>query len=112
MEKIFERNLLYDFYGDLLTDRQKQIYEDSVFGDLSISELASDYDVSRQSIHDLIKRCDNILNGYEEKLHMIERFMKIRNAALKIKMLSEVSDSEALETINFMADEIIEIIKK
>ena len=50
MEKIEERNLLYDFYGELLTDHQKRIYEDSAYGDLSLSELADTYEISRQGL--------------------------------------------------------------
>lgn len=78
MDKIIERNLLFDFYGDLLTDRQKSIYQDAVYGDLSLSELADDYGISRQGVHDLIKRCDKTLEDYENKLKLIERFEKIK----------------------------------
>ena len=41
MEKIVEQTLLYDFYGELLTDHQKEIYEDAVFNDLPLSEIAN-----------------------------------------------------------------------
>ena len=65
MEKIVERKLLYDFYGELLNKHQKQIYEDSAYGDLSLSELADTYEISRQAVHDVLKRCDKQLMGYE-----------------------------------------------
>ena len=61
MEKIVEQGLLYDFYGELLTEHQKSIYEDVVFNDLSLSEIAKDKGISRQGVHDMIKRCDKIL---------------------------------------------------
>ena len=64
MEKIVEQGLLYDFYGELLTEHQKAIYEDVVFNDLSLSEIAKEKGISRQGVHDMIKRCDRILNGY------------------------------------------------
>mgnify|MGYP000573869428 CR=1 FL=1 len=67
MEKIVEQTLLYDFYGELLTDHQKEIYEDAVFNDLSLSEIANEQGISRQGVHDLIKRCDRTLGGYEKK---------------------------------------------
>ena len=72
MERIVEQTLLYDFYGELLTEHQKAIYEDVVFNDLSLSEVAGDRGITRQGVHDLIRRCDKILTGYEEKLHLIE----------------------------------------
>lgn len=74
MEKIVEQTLLYDFYGELLTEHQKAIYEDVVFNDLSLSEVAEMQGISRQGVHDLIRRCDKILLGYEAKLHLIARF--------------------------------------
>ena len=58
MEKIVEQTLLYDFYGELLTDHQKEIYEDAVFNDLSLSEIADQQGISRQGVLDLLKRCD------------------------------------------------------
>jgi len=74
MEKIFEQGLLYDFYGELLTDHQRKVYEDAVYHDMSLSEIAEGIGISRQGVHDLIKRCDKALTEYEEKLHLLERF--------------------------------------
>lgn len=74
MEKIFEQGLLYDFYGELLTEHQRRIYEDAVYNDMSLSEIAEEEGISRQGVHDLIKRCDKILCGYEAKLHLAARF--------------------------------------
>ena len=71
MKDIFKSSLLYDFYGELLTEHQKEIYEDFILNDLSLGEIAQDRGISRQGVHDLVKRCDKILNGYEEKLHLL-----------------------------------------
>ena len=106
MEKIEERNLLYDFYGELLTDHQKKIYEDSAYGDLSLSELADTYEISRQGIHDLLKRCDRQLLSYEEKLHLIERFMKIKELTGKIREQA-ISGKQDPDTILALTDEIM-----
>ena len=57
MEKIVRQGQLYDFYGELLTEHQKKIYEDVVFNDLSLSEIAAEQGISRQGVHDLVKRC-------------------------------------------------------
>ena len=79
MEKILEQTLLYDFYGELLTEHQKQIYEDVVLNDYSFSEVASERGISRQGVHDLIKRCNKILQEYESKLHLVEKFVTIKS---------------------------------
>ena len=78
MEKFVERTLLYDFYGELLTKRQQQIYESVVLEDYSLSEVAEELNMSRQGVHDMIRRCDKALEGYEEKLHLVEKFVNIR----------------------------------
>ena len=69
MEQIGRRVFLYDFYGELLTDHQKEVYGDVVLNDMSLGEIARERGISRQGVHDMIKRCDRILAGYEEKLH-------------------------------------------
>lgn len=89
MDKIFEKGLLYDFYGDLLTDHQQKIYEDAVYGDLSLGEIAEQEGISRQGVHDLIKRCDKILCDYESKLHLLERFQMTKETVRQIKSLAE-----------------------
>ena len=102
MEKIVEQGLLYDFYGDLLTEHQRAVYEDAVYNDMSLSELADAYEVSRQGIHDLLKRCDKILLGYEDKLHLVEKFTKIKG------LLHDMEETEQLSEIHRIADEILE----
>lgn len=105
MEKIVERNLLYDFYGDLLTDYQKKIYEDSAYADLSLSEIADTYEISRQSVHDLLKRCDKQLLSYEEKLHLISRHRSIKELTEKIREAAK--DQADGEKILSLTDEIM-----
>ena len=78
MNDILEQALLYDFYGELLTSHQKEIYEQFVLEDLSLSEIAGEAGISRQGVHDLIKRCQKALEGYEEKLHLVEKFLSIK----------------------------------
>lgn len=109
MEKIIERNLLFDFYGDLLTKRQRDIYQDAVYGDLSLSELADDYGISRQGIHDQIKRCDKALEEYESKLHLISRFEKIKQYSNMLRKEAEKSEDEKLKkSINELLTKINE----
>lgn len=92
MERIFEQALLYDFYGELLTEHQRNIYEDAVFNDMSLSEIAQEQGISRQGVHDLIKRCDKILLEYESKLHLVERFDKAKGKIARIVALTQGDD--------------------
>ena len=89
MEKIVERTLLYDFYGELLTEHQKQIYEDVVYNDLSFSEVAKERGISRQGVHDLMKRCTHILQEYERKLGLVEKFLKTQEKVREIHRLTK-----------------------
>ena len=63
MEKFIEEALLYDFYGELLTEHQKLIYEDFVLNDLSLSEIAEDREISRQGVYDIVRRCQETASG-------------------------------------------------
>ena len=90
MEKLIERGLLYDFYGELLTKHQQDIYSEIVFNDLSLGELSEAEGISRQGIHDLVKRCDKQLEGYEDKLKLIEKFNLIK---MQVRDLSAYIDS-------------------
>lgn len=102
MEKIVEQGLLYDFYGELLTEHQRQIYEDAVYQDMSLSEIAEEHGISRQGVHDLIKRCDRILTEYEEKLHLVERFTRVKETIEAIK------NRTTQEEIKVLAGQILE----
>lgn len=93
MEDFVKQTLLFDFYGELLTRHQQRIYEDVVCNDLSLSEAAEELGVSRQSVHDLIRRCNKQLEEYESRLHLVERFVELRR---KVGALRE-SAASALE---------------
>ena len=98
MEKIVEHGLLYDFYGELLTEHQRQIYEDAVYNDMSLAEIADIQGISRQGVHDLIKRCDRALESYEQKLHLVERFTSVKERVTQIsKLTEELENSKAGE---------------
>lgn len=103
MEKIVEQTLLFDFYGELLTEHQKIIYEDVVFGDLSFTEAAEARSISRQGVHDMIKRCNKILAEYEDKLHLVEKFQVIKGKVEDIRM-----SADNPERIKQISDEILE----
>ena len=108
MEKIYAQSLLYDFYGELLTEHQKEIFEDFFLNDLSLAEIAEDRGISRQGVHDLVKRCEKTLNGYEEKLHLVERFSKTKEEVSMICTLADQKDEKSLLKIKEIAQEILE----
>jgi hypothetical protein len=114
MEKIFEQGLLYDFYGELLTEHQRSIYEDAVYNDMSLGEIAGERGISRQGVHDLIKRCDKILQDYEAKLHLVERFARAKGKIQEIERLTEPGESgdapsgECMQHIRELAEQLLE----
>lgn len=112
MEKIVEQSLLFDFYGELLTDHQQNVYQDAVFHDMSLSEVADNYGISRQGVHDLLKRCDKAMQEYEDKLHLISKFSVIRDKLRSIQALSDTMDESCLQEdrrrIYHLAAEILE----
>lgn len=114
MDDILKQALLYDFYGELLTSHQKEIYEQFVLEDLSLGEIAKNAGISRQGVHDLIRRCDKALQGYEDKLHLVARFLTVKE---KIHNINEILDRESESDgdivklkadIRKISDEIIE----
>ena len=70
---------LYDFYGELLKENQKRVFEDSILEDLSLSEIAQEIGISRQGVHDLVKRTCRQLEMYEDHLHLVARFQNIKS---------------------------------
>ena len=67
MEEKLQQAYLYDFYGELLNEHQRLIYEDFVFNDLSLGEIAGEEGITRQGVADMIKRCGKKLPDYEKK---------------------------------------------
>lgn len=100
MEKFVEKTLLYDFYGELLTTKQREIYESVVLEDYSLSEVAEEMGISRQGVHDMIKRCNKALEEYEDKLHLVEKFINIRQRVQQIRKLADTYQAEEIEKIS------------
>ena len=112
MEKMVRQALLYDFYGELLTEHQKSIYSDIVLNDLSYSEVARDEGISRQGVFDLVKRCDKILEDYESKLKLVEKFLETKERVSRIHALaSELKTMESSRELQKKIDEIESISK-
>ena len=70
--------MLFDFYGDMHTDRQKEFYDLYYNEDLSLSEIAENYGISRQGVRDVIVRAEATLTELEDKTDIIKRFHKMQ----------------------------------
>ena len=112
VNKILEQALLFDFYGELLTEHQKEIYGQFIQEDLSLGEIAKEAGISRQGVHELVRRCSQTLAGYEEKLHLVSRFMAVKEKVQRINELlegyQEQDTSGVMLEIRRISDEIIE----
>ena len=75
----FRMALLFDFYGDVLTDRQKEFYDLYYNEDLSLAEIAENYGITRQGVRDVIVRAEAILTDLEDKTGLIRRFHAMRS---------------------------------
>ncbi|NPV25889.1 MAG: putative DNA-binding protein [Firmicutes bacterium] len=89
MEKVSRMALLQDFYGQLLTDKQRQVMELYYDHDLSLGEIAEEYGTSRQAVYDLIRRAEKTLEEYEAKLGLIAKFMTDRQQLSRVAELLE-----------------------
>lgn len=100
MERIVEQNLLYDFYGELLTAHQKEIYGEHILNDMTATEIAAEFGITRQAVHDMIRRCDKILADYEARLHLVAKFLTTKEKIKEIHTLSRrllKEDKEQME---------------
>ena len=83
MEKITKISLLIDFYGGLLTEKQYNIIDLYYNNDFSLSEIAEHIGISRQGVHDTLKRSEELLLSYEKKLKLTDKFI-VQNNNIKI----------------------------
>jgi len=84
--------LLYDYYGDLLTQKQKDYFEDYYFNNLTLQEISENNNVSRNNAYKIIKDAVNKLNYYEEKLKLIEKKKKIEEIIKDKKIIEEIEE--------------------
>lgn len=101
----YRMTLLFDFYGDLLTARQKEFYDLYYNEDLSLAEIAENYGITRQGVRDVIVRAEEILTDVEDKTGIIRRFHRMQDhikavedaLAAVIKLNEEKFQDEELE---------------
>ncbi|WP_456279452.1 putative DNA-binding protein [Bacillus sp. AK128] len=90
-------NLLFDFYQSLLTPKQRSYMVLYYLDDYSLGEIAEEYQISRQAVYDNIKRTEAMVEEYEKKLHLLEKFQK-RQAIIK-ELKSEIHDVEQVKKL-------------
>ncbi len=94
MESIEKISLLYDFYGRLLTEKQRQVMELYHEENLSLAEIAEEFGISRQGVHDTLKKAEHLLTEYEDKLGLVAKLMKSRHAIAEIdRIIDGIIDS-------------------
>ena len=79
-DAVTKQSLLYDFYGELLTKRQREVMELYNEENLSLGEIAEEFGISRQGVHDALHKAQKALEEYEQKLGLVERFSATRDA--------------------------------
>ena len=89
MDDTFLRTLLFDFYGDLLTEKQKEYYDLHYNSDLSLFEIAEMNGTSRQAVWDIIRRAEQTLREIEEKTGLVARAMQRRKTVAELSALAE-----------------------
>ncbi len=89
MNSIIKNTLLFDFYGDLLTDKQNKIYQLYYLEDLSLGEISEQMAISRQGVHDTIRRCHKQLDHYEQKLKLVKKFVNNKDKMIHIQQLTQ-----------------------
>ncbi|MEG0012559.1 MAG: sigma factor-like helix-turn-helix DNA-binding protein [Cellulosilyticaceae bacterium] len=87
MEKFVEITYLFDFYQELLTEKQRELITEYYFNDLSLGELATMYNISRQSIFDTIKKAQQKLIDYENKLQLWEKYKKQEEVLVRLTVV-------------------------
>ncbi|MEI4831053.1 MULTISPECIES: putative DNA-binding protein [Bacillus] len=95
LEKTTRMNYLFDFYHSLLTPKQRSYMSLYYLDDLSLGEIAEEFEVSRQAVYDNIKRTEAMLEEYEEKLLLLQKFQERQQLVEKLKQL--ISEEEHVD---------------
>ena len=93
MDRLVYLNTLYDIYKDLLTEKQKDYFENYYFDNLSLSEIADNYGISRNAVHNQIKIITDKLKEYEDKLHLLSKKNKL------IEIIDKIDNKDIKEEL-------------
>lgn len=107
----FEMTLLFDYYGDLLTLRQRQCVDMRYNQDLSLGEIASELGVSRQGVYDNLSRAEALLRNMEQKTGLVRRCMAYRRAARTIQSSAQALLQNEDEAVSTLARQILAAVE-
>ena len=99
LEKSIRVNKLIDFYGDLLTSHQREIISLYYQMDLSLSEISEQLDISRNGVYDALKKGVNLLQKYEDKLHLVSKDEELEDFFLELKRKASKEEKELIDRI-------------
>mgnify|MGYP002512158624 CR=1 FL=1 len=108
MSKDLEMSYLLDFYGDVLTEKQRDVMEQYYNDDLSLAEIAEEIGISRQGVRELIKKAEEELRFYEEKLGLCYRFRQAQQSAEELLALLRQAgvEGEVFQAAEALAEKI------
>lgn len=92
----YRMTMLFDFYGEVLTPRQKEFFDLYYNEDLSLAEIAENYGISRQGVRDVIVRAEAIMTDLEDKTGLMKRFMLMQQQVQVI-----LDAAEKIQTVNY-----------
>lgn len=107
MSKKLENSFLLDFYGQFLTPKQRDIMELYYYEDLSLAEISEHKNITRQGVHESVKRSEQLLSEFEEKLHLAEKFSELKNYLDEIKKTADnikTSDTEVRKSLEYIKE--------
>lgn len=85
MDILYRQSLLFDCYGELLTKKQREVFRLHLQEDWSLGEIGTELGISRQGVHDALKKGQEALERYEAKLHIVERYLSLSDDFLELK---------------------------
>ena len=111
MDKNIQLGLLYEFYGNLLTEKQAYVVNSYYNDDLSLSEIAEELNITRQGVRKHLVEAEKVLNNYEQKLGLMDKFLENKNELKHIySELNKLKNKYNDEDINVLSARISKLI--
>lgn len=109
LHKTVRLNQLYDFYGELLTERQRKLFQRYYHDDLSLAEIGEEFDISRQAVYDGLRRSEQALESFERSLQLLARHQRqrrlVEQLAAEVERLATQVDPHLLASLAALVDE-------
>ena len=115
MDNLTKLNLLYDYYGDFLTSKQREIFELYYVHDLSLGEIAEQSGITRQGVYDVVRRSQKALKGFEKKLGMVNKHFamekKLKKILVALKEIEPGVTDEYRRNFYHILDEVTKLLE-